>query len=56
MHPDICQGEELEEAVWEHVKGLMSDPGRLLEQFEDFASHASRGKRRRRRGERLRAT
>ncbi len=28
---------ELEEAVWEHVKGLMSDPGRLLAQFEEFA-------------------
>ena len=28
---------ELEEAVWEHIKGLMRDPERLLSQFEDFA-------------------
>jgi site-specific DNA recombinase len=32
---------ELEEAVWEHVKGLMSDPERLLAQFEEFACSAS---------------
>jgi len=28
---------ELEETVWEHVKGLMRDPERLLAQFEEFA-------------------
>jgi site-specific DNA recombinase len=32
---------ELEEAVWEHVKGLMSDPERLLAQFEEFARSTS---------------
>lgn len=35
--------EELDAAVWGHVKGLMMDPGRLLEQFENYASHASEG-------------
>ncbi len=35
--------EELDAAVWDHVKGLMTDPGRLLEQFENYASHASEG-------------
>jgi len=34
---------ELDTAVWNHVKGLMRDPGRLLEQFENYASHASEG-------------
>ena len=32
---------ELEEAVWEHIKGLMRDPERLLAQFEDFARSTS---------------
>jgi len=32
-----AKAHELEEAVWEHVKGLMSDPERLLAQFEEFA-------------------
>ena len=32
---------ELEEAVWEHVKGLMRDPERLLSQFEEFARSTS---------------
>ena len=32
---------ELEEAVWEHVKGLMRDPERLLVQFEEFARSIS---------------
>ncbi len=35
--------EELDAAVWDHVKGLMMDPKRLLEQFESYASHASEG-------------
>jgi site-specific DNA recombinase len=33
--------EELDAAVWDHVKSLMTDPNRLLEQFENYASHAS---------------
>jgi site-specific DNA recombinase len=32
---------ELEESVWEHIKGLMRDPERLLSQFEDFARSTS---------------
>jgi site-specific DNA recombinase len=32
-----AKAHELEEAVWEHVKGLMRDPERLLAQFEEFA-------------------
>ena len=32
---------ELEEAVWEHVKGLIRDPERLLSQFEQFAHSSS---------------
>ena len=32
---------ELEEVVWEHVKGLMRDPERLLAQFEQFAHSGS---------------
>ena len=35
--------EELDAAVWDHVKSLMTDPNRLLEQFENYASHASEG-------------
>ena len=27
----------LDRAVWEHVRGLLSDPPRLLAQFQDFA-------------------
>ena len=36
-----AKARELEEAVWKHVKGLMSDPERLLAQFEGFAHSAS---------------
>ena len=36
-----AKARELEEAVWEHVKGLMGDPERLLAQFEGFARSAS---------------
>ena len=32
-----AKAHELEETVWEHVKGLMRDPERLLAQFEEFA-------------------
>jgi len=32
---------ELEEAVWEHVKGLMRDPEHLLAHFEQFAHSGS---------------
>lgn len=35
--------EELDAAVWDHVKELMTDPGQLLEQFENYAGHASEG-------------
>ena len=27
-------GEELEQAVWDHVRGLLGDPGRMIAQFE----------------------
>src|SRR5215213_1257581 len=30
-------GEALDHAVWEHVRGLLGDPQRLLAQFQDFA-------------------
>jgi hypothetical protein len=36
-----AKAHELEEAVWEHVKGLMRDPERLLSQFEEFARSTS---------------
>ncbi len=36
-----AKAHELEEAVWEHVKGLMGDPERLLAQFEEFACSTS---------------
>jgi hypothetical protein len=36
-----AKANELEEAVWEHVKGLMRDPERLLSQFEQFAHSGS---------------
>ena len=36
-----AKAHELEEAVWEHVKGLMRDPERLLSQFEDFVRSTS---------------
>lgn len=36
-----AKARELEEAVWEHVKGLMAEPERLLAQFEDSARSAS---------------
>ncbi|MDQ3438301.1 MAG: recombinase family protein [Actinomycetota bacterium] len=32
-----AKAEELEAAIWEHVKELMREPERLLAQFEDFA-------------------
>ncbi len=35
--------EELDAAVWDHVKELMADPKRLAEQFENYASLASEG-------------
>jgi len=37
--------EELDAAVWNHVKDLMADPKRLVEQFENYASLAKRGRR-----------
>ena len=36
-----AKASELEEAVWEHIKGLMRDPERLLSQFEEFARSTS---------------
>ena len=36
-----AKANELEETVWEHVKGLMRDPERLLSQFEQFAHSSS---------------
>lgn len=36
-----AKAHELEEAIWEHVKGLMRDPERLLVQFEEFAHSIS---------------
>ena len=36
-----AKANELEEAVWEHVKQLMRDPERLLSQFEQFAHSSS---------------
>ena len=36
-----ARAHELEETVWEHVKGLMSDPERLLAQFEGFVRSTS---------------
>ena len=40
--------EELDAAVWNHVKELMRDPQRLLEQFENYASLASEGEQKER--------
>ena len=37
---------ELEGAVWEHVRGLLSDPARLLAQFEGFVQAAVDGNER----------
>ena len=37
-----AKAHELEETVWEHVKGLMRDPERLLAQFEEFARSTSK--------------
>src|SRR5262249_21329414 len=34
------KADELDAAVWEHVKGLLHDPATLLEQFEAFARRA----------------
>src|SRR4051812_23514625 len=36
-------GEALDYAVWEHVRGLLGDPQRLLAQFQDFAVAADQG-------------
>jgi site-specific DNA recombinase len=36
-----AKANELEESVWEHVKGLMRDPERLLSQCEQFAHSSS---------------
>jgi site-specific DNA recombinase len=36
-------GEALDHAVWEHVRGLLGDPQRLLAQFQDFAVAADQG-------------
>ena len=36
-----AKAEELEAAIWDHVKDLMRDPERLLGQFEDFAHSTS---------------
>ena len=37
------KAEELEAAVWDHVAGLLSDPRRLLAQFEHLAATAEAG-------------
>jgi len=37
------KAEELEAAVWDHVAGLLSDPQRLLAQFEHLAATAEAG-------------
>ena len=34
--------EDLERAVWDHVRGLLGDPERLLAQFQQFAGDADR--------------
>src|SRR5262249_44471039 len=36
-----AKADELDAAVWGHVKGLLKDPATLLEQFEAFAREAS---------------
>ena len=36
-----AKAHELEESVWEHIKGLLRDPEQLLAQFEEFACSAS---------------
>ncbi len=38
-----AKAEELETAVWNHVKELMNDPERLLAQFESFVRSAPEG-------------
>ena len=35
-----AKADELDSAVWEHVKGLLNDPAKLLEQFEAYARQA----------------
>jgi site-specific DNA recombinase len=35
-------GEQLETAVWEHIRALLVDPAQLLAQFERFAAGADR--------------
>jgi len=35
--------EELDAAVWQHIKGLLNDPATLLGQFEAFAREAEEG-------------
>ncbi|MFL5335361.1 MAG: recombinase family protein, partial [Geminicoccaceae bacterium] len=37
------RAEEIEAAVWEHVAGLLSEPGRLLAQFQHFNAVAEAG-------------
>src|SRR5581483_2046722 len=34
---------EMEAAVWEHLRGLLEDPGRLVTQFEAFVQEAAEG-------------
>ncbi len=36
-------GKALDHAVWEHVRGLLDDPQRLLARFQDFAVAADQG-------------
>src|SRR3954465_11350164 len=50
--PRACVGgEELERAVWDHVRDLLSAPDRLIAQFESFAGEADRGAAREKRAE-----
>src|SRR3954453_8621387 len=50
--PRACvDGEELERAVWDHVRDLLSAPDRLIAQFESFAGEADRGAAREKRAE-----
>lgn len=34
--------EDLEQVVWEHISGLLADPGQLITQFQQFAGAADR--------------
>ena len=42
------KAEEIEAAVWDHVAGLLADPGQLLAQFEHMATAAEAGSTRER--------